>query len=103
MKEIIIIGLCPICDREMWVGESVNKHHFVPKSRGGKETTFLHKVCHSKIHSLFTEPQLEQLYYTPELLKENEEIQKFVKWVSKKDPDFYDRSVRSNTKHRPKR
>lgn len=98
MKDENIIGMCPICDREMWQGESVNKHHFVPKSEGGKETMFVHRVCHSKIHSLFTEPELALLYYTPELLKENENIQKFIKWVSKKDPDFYDRSVRSNNK-----
>ena len=60
------IGICPICNRMMIEGPSVDKHHFVPKSEGGVDTVFIHRVCHSKIHSLFTEKELAEEYNTPE-------------------------------------
>jgi hypothetical protein len=81
-------------------GASVNKHHFVPRSRRGKTSEYLHRICHSKIHSLFTERELEQDYATAEALLEHPEIQKFVKWVQRKDPEYYDRNERSKTKKR---
>lgn len=100
MKEIIVIGNCSICNREMWQGKSIDKHHFVPKSKGGKETEYIHKACHSKIHSLFSEKELADYYNTPERLLENENMVKFAKWISKKEPDFYDRSKRASRKGR---
>ena len=87
-----MIGFCPICGREMIEGTSVNKHHFYPKCKGGKESEFLHKICHRKIHSVFTETELSKVYNNAESIKEHPEIQKFIKWVSKKDPCFYDGS-----------
>lgn len=98
--KIEVIGYCPICDREMWKGDSIDKHHFVPKSQGGKKTKFVHKICHSKIHSLFSEKELALFYNTPQKLKQVDEIKKFIKWVSKKDPDYYDRSIRSKKKRK---
>lgn len=83
----------------MWKGSS-DKHHFVPKSQGGKETEIIHKICHVKIHSLWTEKQLAKDFNTPEKIVENEDMKKFIKWVSKKDPDFYDRSIKSKNKRR---
>lgn len=82
--------ICPLCKRLL--GKSQNEHHLVPKLKGGRlgPTVFLHKVCHSKIHSLFTETELASKYNTIEKLLGNEEIQKFIKWVSKKPIDFYD-------------
>jgi hypothetical protein len=90
-----VLGICPICDREMWEGHSTNRHHFYPKCKGGKESEFLHRICHRKIHSLFSEKQLAKTYNNTEIIRENEEIQKFIKWVSKKEPDFYDGSKNS--------
>jgi hypothetical protein len=82
---------CPLCSREL--GNDVNKHHLIPKTFKGKDTVTLHRICHRKIHSVFTERELLKHYHTIERLLEHEEIQKFVSWVSKKDPDFYDGSV----------
>lgn len=83
-------GICPICDREMYNdGKSINRHHFVPKSRGGKEQFFTHKICHNMIHSLWTEKELELEYSDSEKIKSHTEIQKFIKWIQKKDPLFY--------------
>jgi hypothetical protein len=94
MSKIEVVGQCPICDRDMWKGDSIDKHHMVPKCRGGKETEYLHKICHRKIHSIWTEKE----YNDPEKIKEHEEMQKFIKWVNKKEPDFYDRNERHNRK-----
>jgi hypothetical protein len=95
---IEIVGKCPICERDMWKGDSINRHHFTPKCRGGKETEFLHRVCHNKIHSIWTEKELEKEFNDPNKVIANEEMQKFIKWVKKKEPDFYDRNETHNRK-----
>ena len=85
-------GVCPICDRDMYdAAKSIDKHHFFPKCKGGKETELIHRVCHQKIHSLFTESECAKEYSDPELVKAHPEMQKFIKWLAKKDPLFYDR------------
>ena len=81
---------CPLCNRPL--GNDSNEHHLVPKTFKGKETVTLHRICHRKIHATFTERELLKHYHTLERLLEHEEIKKFVKWVSKKEPDFYDGS-----------
>lgn len=78
---------CELCGREL--GASSDLHHLIPKTFKGKETVLLHKICHRKIHSVFTERELFKYYHTIERLLENEDIQAFVRWVSNKDPDFY--------------
>ena len=90
---------CILCGRELG-SESISRHHLIPKSRGGRysETILIHNICHQKIHSVFTEKQLKQEYNTVEALKGHEAIQKFIKWVSKKDPEFYQSNKRMKRK-----
>lgn len=85
---------CPLCGRQL--AHPFNRHHLLPLSKGGRGTTtvLLHKICHDKIHSVLTEMELKRHYNTIERLQENEEIATFLRWVSKKEPQFYDRSVR---------
>lgn len=85
---------CPLCGRALI--PPFNRHHLLPLSKGGKGTTtvLLHKICHDKIHSVFTEMELKRKYNTIESLREHEEMKAFLKWVSKREPQFYDRSVR---------
>jgi len=83
--------ICPLCSRPMPVG-SYNAHHLVPATFKGKETVDLHRICHSKLHTVFSEREMQHYYYTINRLLENEDIQKFVKWVSKKAPDFDDKN-----------
>jgi len=73
-----------------------NKHHLLPLSKGGKgtETVMLHKVCHDKIHAVFTEMELKKQYNSIERLQQNEEIARFIKWVRKREPEYYDKSVK---------
>ena len=80
---------CPICDRPMILGKSVDKHHLIPKTFGGKEVTLMHRVCHQKIHSLFTERELQKTYHTVDAIRSHEEIKKFIKWLKNKPPEFY--------------
>lgn len=85
-------GLCPLCGREMIPGPSLNEHHLIPRMYGGTKKYVVHKVCHSKIHSVFTEAELANVYNTFEKLRSHPDIASFIKWVRKQDPQF-------NTKH----
>lgn len=89
---------CPLCSREL--ESPTTKHHLVPQLKGGRKlgTVLLHRICHDKIHSIFTERELQVSYNTIEKLLSNEEIQKFVKWVEKKEPSFYDSSKQNSRK-----
>jgi hypothetical protein len=88
--------ICPICDRAL--GEiRVNRHHLVPKSRKGKLQYKIHEICHRKIHATFTLTELEETFHTWDELRSHPDIQKFISWVKKKPPEFYDCSV---TAHR---
>lgn len=95
-----IPATCPLCDRPLGEMGNVSKHHLVPKSEGGRhgETVILHHICHQKIHSLFTERELATIYNTIDDLKSHPEMWKFIKWVRKQDPDFYQRNRRSKKK-----
>jgi 5-methylcytosine-specific restriction endonuclease McrA len=86
---------CPLCGRPL--AGICNRHHLIPLSRGGRGTMtlLLHKICHDKIHAVLPESELKRYYHTIERLREQEEIAAFIKWVQKKEPEFYDRSVRA--------
>ncbi|MGL5838673.1 MAG: hypothetical protein ACRCY3_09260 [Sphingorhabdus sp.] len=77
---------CWLCSRPM--GEMIEWHHPVPKSRGGRERQPVHPICHRTIHANFTNSELERRYTSPEALLEHPEIRRFVDWVANKDPDF---------------
>lgn len=103
MTTLTSLGLCPICDRPMPNDSAIcDKHHFLPKCRGGKETEYVHRICHRKIHSLFTEKELEQDYHNPELVRSHPDMIKFIAWVQKKPPEYNDNSITSNEKRRKK-
>lgn len=82
---------CGLCSRPLGT-ERIQFHHLVPKTFGGKVTVPIHAICHRKIHSLFTERELLKSYHTYEQLLTHDDIKKFVSWVAKKDPAFYDGS-----------
>ena len=88
-------NICPLCGRLM--AEPCNRHHLLPISKGGKNTPtiLLHKICHDKIHAVLSENELKRNFNTIQLLQQNEEIAKFIKWVRNKEPQFYDKSVKT--------
>ncbi len=71
---------------------SYNAHHLIPATFKGRDKIDLHKICHSKLHTVFSEREMQHYYHTINRLLENEDIQKFIKWVSKKAPDFNDKN-----------
>lgn len=82
---------CPLCERDVLL-KNLTKHHLVPKSRGGKETEKVCRTCHRQLHALFTNKELEKELNSVEELTANEEVQKYLKWVRKKNPDRYFRA-----------
>lgn len=87
-------GLCPLCGREMRPGPTVNEHHLIPRMYGGTRRYAIHKVCHNKLHSVFSEAELARVYDTFEKLRTHPEIARFIKWVRKQDPEFMTKHVR---------
>ena len=61
----------------------------------------IHKMCHQKIHATFPEHDLLNYYHTIERLTEHAEMIKFIKWISNKPTDYYDKN--DDTKSRKKR
>lgn len=88
---------CPLCGRILG-SVNVDRHHLVPKKFKGTEQFLVHKICHRKIHSTFTERELLKSYHTWEALRENADITAFIAWVAKKDPGFYSRTFSTNAK-----
>ncbi len=74
-------------------GPSVDRHHLIPKAKGGRhgDQELCHVICHRKIHSALTEGELSSHYNTWERLREHPHIQSFIKWVSKKPADYIDK------------
>lgn len=87
---------CPLCNRELGTVR-VNEHHLVPKTFKGKETITLHELCHNTIHANISERELLHYYHTVDRLLENESIQKYVKWVKRKPPEFYVKTKKSKS------
>ncbi|WP_455271363.1 HNH endonuclease [Rhizobium herbae] len=86
--------LCPMCERVI-PDDQKDAHHLVPKSKGGKKTVCLHRVCHDQIHAIFTDSQLAKKFFTIEALLEDPAVQKFVAWVKSKHPGFSDSAKES--------
>jgi len=82
-------NICPLCDRPL--GQKSEKHHVIPKSKGGKETVSVHPICHRKIHKVFSRRELVHLK-TIAALKMHPDIQAFIRWLANKPPDFYRRT-----------
>ncbi len=84
-------------------GLRISKHHLIPKSEKGRDTLYLHDICHQKIHSVFSEKELANKYNNVEALLTNHEIQKFVKWIKNKPVDFYDTNRDTNFRNKKRK
>ncbi len=72
-------------------GPSLNEHHLVPRTYGGRETVTVHRICHAKIHAVLSEQLLRDHYHTVESLRGHPDIASFLRWVARKPPEFMDR------------
>ena len=87
-------AICPLCGRAIPLSQR-DAHHLVPKSKGGRQTEFLHRVCHRQIHALLTETELAREYATVEALSAHRGLIAFVAWVQGKPDDFFARASKS--------
>lgn len=92
--------ICPLCEREIPTAQR-DAHHLIPKSKGGRETHFLHRICHRQIHALFTETELARTYNNVAQLLTHAEVAKFVAWVKTKPNHLNERTYKSQ-RIRPK-
>ncbi|MEM8772543.1 MAG: HNH endonuclease [Pseudomonadota bacterium] len=83
--------ICPLCDRPIPAHARQSVHHLTPKLKGGKNgpTVRLHEICHRTIHATFTEADLARQYNSIDALRAHPAIEKFAKWIAKKDPAFH--------------
>ena len=86
--------VCPLCDRKIPLSQR-DAHHLVPKSKGGRDTEYLHRICHRQIHALFTETELARKFNSVEALLVHPDIALFVGWVKTKPDDFMERTRKS--------
>lgn len=69
--------LCEICR----IDEISEKHHLVPRSKGGKETIGCCSDCGGQVHMLFNNAELAKMSLDD--LLTNEKMQKYVIWKKK--------------------
>lgn len=87
-----LAGPCPLCDRPMLTGPSLDQHHPVPRSHGGRETVTMHKICHRAIHAMLSERELAVEFSAFDALRTHPMLAQFIAWVKKRPPDYYDRT-----------
>ena len=86
--------ICPICEREIPPAQ-MDAHHLIPRSKGGRETQYLHRICHRQIHALFTETELARRLNSADAIREHPQMQRFIEWVKNKPDGFYERVAKS--------
>src|SRR5579883_2945751 len=92
-------SICELCGRN---GLPLTKHHLIPKTRHSNKRNkrmfdreevktrlaWICRPCHTHIHHVLTEKQLEYDFNTVEALKAHPEIQKFTVWIGAKPAGF---------------
>jgi len=86
--------ICPLCERKIPLSQR-DAHHLVPKSKGGRHTEYLHRICHRQIHALFSETELARQFNSVDALLAHPDIALFVAWVKNKPDDFMERTRKS--------
>jgi 5-methylcytosine-specific restriction endonuclease McrA len=90
-------GTCALCGRE----ERLTRHHLIPRTRhhnkrnkqdfdreAVKETVGLCRPCHSQVHALLSEKELEREWNTIEKIREHPDVVRFVEWIAGKPAGF---------------
>lgn len=87
--------ICPICEREI-PSAQMDAHHLIPRSKGGRETQYLHRICHRQIHALFTETELAKRLNSADAIRQHPQMHRFIEWVKNKPDGFYERVAKSS-------
>jgi 5-methylcytosine-specific restriction endonuclease McrA len=94
IEDVPVDLTCPLCERKIPRSQR-DAHHLIPKSKGGRQTEYLHRICHRQIHALLTETELARLFNSVEALLAHPDIALFVAWVKTKPDDFMERTRKS--------
>ncbi|MAD61335.1 MAG: HNH endonuclease [Myxococcales bacterium] len=94
--------ICPLCCRVIPPDVAQSQHHLIPKLKGGKggPTVLLHHICHKEIHATLSETELALHYNTIESLRTHPRLEKFIKWIAKRPPEFNSRVPSKRKKNR---
>ena len=87
---------CWLCERAL--GEQVEWHHPVPKSRKGRVTVPVHPICHRTIHANFDNKELARIGHDRDRLARDERLAGFLEWIAGKPPDFHVRTRTTQAK-----
>jgi len=74
---------CALCGREV---DQLTRHHVRPRQFGGVLTEELCVACHHQVHALFTNRTLARELDTIEKLRQDPQIQRYLRWAQKQ-PD----------------
>jgi hypothetical protein len=81
---------CELCEREV---DTLTVHHLIPKQQTKRKdldpgpTVNICSACHRQIHALFENSHLARKLNSLEKLKDDPQLQKFLIWVRKQDPN----------------
>jgi hypothetical protein len=78
---------CWLCHRPFET--QIEWHHPVPKAKKGKVKVPVHPMCHTAIHTHFTNSQLARIGDDRSVLLANDALAKFIAWVKDKPPGFH--------------
>ncbi|MBD2021105.1 HNH endonuclease [Leptolyngbya sp. FACHB-36] len=82
--------VCELCERDV---AALTEHHLTPRQKTKRKhldpgpTIALCPACHRQIQVLFDHNRLARDLNTAEALKRDPQMQKFLAWVSKQDPN----------------
>lgn len=88
--------ICKLCDRDV---ELFSKHHLIPRQKKGRVTVKICDPCNTTIHKLFTNKEMAKEFNTVEKLRRSERMQKYLKWIKKRDNEMIPRKTKKR-RHR---
>lgn len=85
--------ICPICLRPIPPDVPQSLHHLIPKLKGGKggPVVLVHHICHKEIHARFSEAELARHFNTPDALRADPRMARFLDWIARRPPGFISR------------
>ena len=78
---------CWLCGRPL--GNVIESHHPVPKSRGGRETVPIHPICHRTLHRTYSNAELGVFGDSVAAIRADPRIGRFLDWIANKPADFH--------------
>ncbi|OJY66977.1 MAG: HNH endonuclease [Sphingobium sp. 66-54] len=80
-------GFCWLCGRAL--GGRVERHHPVPRAKGGRAAVAVHPICHSALHAAFSNGELARIGEDATALRVAPALARFLRWIADKPPDFH--------------